>query len=50
MVSNVSTRTRQITNENGAATTNNGNNTIESFTYAGYAARLLTYQEVHNGM
>ena len=38
--------TRQITAETGATTTNNGSKPIESFTYEGKAARLLTDQEV----
>lgn len=37
---------RQITNENGELTTNNGALSINKFDYTGYAARLLTYQEV----
>ncbi len=37
---------RQITNNNGTNTTNNGNNTIQMFDYGDKAARLPTYQEV----
>ncbi|MBR6133168.1 MAG: hypothetical protein IKQ29_00465 [Bacilli bacterium] len=40
--------TRNIVNELGGNTTNNGANTIESFTYTNRAARLLTYQEVND--
>ena len=40
--------TRAITNQNGGNTTSAGN-LPTAFSYAGYAARLLTYQEVHNG-
>ncbi len=40
--------TRAITNENGENTTSAGN-LPTTFSYLGYAARLLTYQEVYNG-
>ena len=40
--------TRTITNENGGSTTSAGN-LPTAFSYEGYAARLLTYQEVYNG-
>ena len=44
---------RQITNQNGGTLTNidgyGGPYTIESFTYEGKAARLLTYQEIQAG-
>ena len=39
---------RAITNESGGNTTSAGN-LPTTFSYAGYAARLLTYQEVYNG-
>ena len=39
---------RTITNENGGSTTSAGN-LPTAFSYEGYAARLLTYQEVYNG-
>ena len=38
---------RQITNETGTTTTSAGD--ISTFDYTGYAARLLTYQEMKNG-
>ena len=44
--------TRQITNEKGGTTTCQTvscENLPSSFSYEGYAARLLTYQEVYNG-
>lgn len=40
--------TRAITNESGGNTTSAGN-LPTAFSYAGYAARLLTYQEIYNG-
>ena len=40
--------TRAITNENGGNTTKTGD-LPTAFSYEGYAARLLTYQEVYNG-
>ena len=40
--------TRAITNESGGTTTLEGN-LPTAFSYSGYAARLLTYQEVYNG-
>ena len=40
--------TRVITNEKGGNTTRTGT-LPTAFSYAGYAARLLTYQEVYNG-
>ena len=40
--------TRTITNESGGNTTSAGN-LPTAFSYEGYAARLLTYQEVYNG-
>ena len=40
--------TRAITNQNGENTTGAGN-LPTTFSYAGYAARLLTYQEISNG-
>ena len=40
--------TRAITNENGENTTSAGN-LPTTFSYLGYAARLLTYQELYNG-
>ena len=40
--------TRAITNEKGGNTTRAGN-LPTTFSYEGYAARLLTYQEVYNG-
>ena len=49
MVSDENSRTRQITNESGNPTTNNGNSSIESFTYTNKAARLLTLQELVDG-
>ena len=38
---------RQITNETGGTTTSAGD--LPTFSYEGYAARLLTYQEAYNG-
>ena len=48
--SNVSltSTTRAITNENGGTTTSAGD-LPTAFSYEGYAARLLTYQEVNTG-
>ena len=40
--------TRSITNESGGNTTSAGD-LPTAFSYSGYAARLLTYQEVYNG-
>ncbi len=40
--------TRAITNQSGGNTTDAGN-LPTAFSYEGYAARLLTYQEVYNG-
>ena len=40
--------TRAITNEKGGNATKSGN-LPTAFSYEGYAARLLTYQEVYNG-
>ena len=40
--------TRAITNESGGNTTKAGD-LPTAFSYSGYAARLLTYQEVYNG-
>lgn len=40
--------TRTITNESGGNTTSAGN-LPTAFSYSGYAARLLTYQEVYSG-
>ena len=40
--------TRSITNESGGTTTSAGNLPV-AFSYAGYAARLLTYQEINAG-
>ena len=37
---------RTITNENGGNTTSGGNTLPSNFSYEGYAARLLTYQEM----
>ena len=39
---------RAITNQSGGNTTNAGN-LPTTFSYVGYAARLLTYQELYNG-
>ena len=44
----LTTSIRAITNENGGNTTSAGNLPTE-FNYLGYAARLLTYQEIYNG-
>ena len=38
--------TRQIKNELGGITTNNGALTIQPFTYTNRASRLITYQEI----
>ena len=43
----LSNTTRAIINEQGEGTSNNGNNNLPTaFSYEGYAARLLTFQEV----
>ena len=47
MVSDESARTRQIKNELGTTTTNNGNNNISLFTYTNKAARFLTTDEIY---
>ena len=39
---------RQILNESGGKTSGNGSYTLPKFSYAGYAARLLTAQEVNS--
>ena len=44
----LTTSIRAITNENSGNTTGAGNLPTE-FNYLGYAARLLTYQEIYNG-
>ena len=45
---NLTTDTRAITNQNGGTTVSSGN-LPTAFKYTGYAARLLTYQEVNKG-
>ena len=45
---NLTNTTRAITNQSGGNTTSAGNLST-TFSYAGYAARLLTYQEVYSG-